>query len=71
MDGGRWSAAQKASGDKFAQKGNRNIYWDDVALLHYQEYQLGIYPIQMADLREIDSFAELCETDPSYKGGFN
>ena len=30
-----------------------------------------IYPIQMADLREIDSFAELCETDPSYKGGFN
>lgn len=57
---------------EFAQKGNRNIYWDDVALFCYpQEYQLGIYPIQMADLREIDSFAELCETDPSYKGGFN
>lgn len=57
---------------EFAQKGNRNIYWDDVALFCYpQEYQLGIYPIQMTDLREIDSFAELCETDPSYKGGFN
>lgn len=57
---------------EFAQKGNRNIYWDDVALFCYpQEYQLGIYPIQMADLREIDSFAELCEADSSYRGRVN
>ena len=57
---------------EFMQRRNRDIYWDNVALLcHPDEYQLGVYPISEGDLREIDSFAELCEADPSYKGGFN
>lgn len=57
---------------EFVQNQNRNIYWDDVAVFcHPDEYQLGVYPISEKDLREIDSFTELCEVDPSYKGGFN
>ena len=57
---------------EFVQNQNRSIYWDDVAMFcHPDEYQLGVYPISKEDLREIDSFAELCEADPSYKGGFN
>ena len=57
---------------EFVQNENRSIYWDDVAMFfHPDEYQLGVYPISEKDLREIDSFTELCEADPSYKGGFN
>ncbi len=57
---------------EFVQNQNRSIYWDDVAMFcHPDEYQLGVYPISEKDLREIDSFTELCEADPSYKGGFN
>ena len=56
---------------EFVQNRNRNIYWDDVAMFyHSDEYELGIYPISKEDMCEIDSFAELCEVDPSYKGGF-
>ena len=47
---------------------NRDIYWDDVALFcHPEDYSLTVYPIRPGDLREIDSFAELCELDPTYK----
>lgn len=57
---------------EFVHNQNRGIYWDDVAMFcHPDEYQLGVYPISKEDLREIDSFTELCEADPSYKGGFN
>ncbi|MFQ6999472.1 MAG: hypothetical protein ACLRR4_12485 [Blautia sp.] len=35
---------------------------------HFQEYELGIYPMQEGDLIEIDDFSELCELDPSYCG---
>ena len=57
---------------EFVQNENRSIYWDDVAMFcHPDEYQFGVYPISEKDLREIDSFTELCEADPSYKGGFN
>ena len=35
---------------------------------HFQEYELGIYPMQKGDLIEIDDFSELCELDPSYCG---
>ena len=52
---------------EFIERKNRNIYWDDVALFcHPKDYQLGVYPIHAGDIIEIDSFAELCEADPSY-----
>ena len=55
---------------EFMEHGNRNIYWDDVALFfHPEDYRLGIYPIDSGDVTEIDSFAELCEIDPTYKNG--
>ena len=51
---------------------NRSIYWDDVAMFcHPDEYQFGVYPISAEDLREIDSFTELCEADSSYRGRVN
>lgn len=54
---------------EFEEKKNRQIYWDDVAMFcHFQEYELGIYPMQKGDLIEIDDFSELCELDPSYCG---
>ena len=57
---------------EFVQNENRSIYWDDVAMFcHPDEYQLGIYPISAEDLREIDSFTELCEADSSYRGRVN
>lgn len=54
---------------EFEEKRNRQIYWDDVAMFcHFEEYELGIYPMQKGDLREIDDFSELCRLDPSYCG---
>lgn len=53
---------------EFLKRQNRDIYWDDVALFCYPEdYRLGIYPVRADDVIEIDSFAELCEADPTYK----
>ncbi len=49
--------------------GNRryDIYWDDVALfLHRDAFRFQVHPIQWGDIREIDSFSELCEIDSSY-----
>ena len=38
-----------------------------MALFCYpDEYQLGIREIQPESIREIDSFEELCQLDPSY-----
>ena len=54
---------------EFEEKQNRQIYWDDVAMFcHFEEYELGIYPMQEGDLIEIDDFSELCDLDPSYCG---
>ena len=54
---------------EFEKKQNRQIYWDDVAMFcHFEEYELGIYPMQEGDLIEIDDFSELCDLDPSYCG---
>ena len=69
----RWN---KADGEKlkkhlemeFAQKQNRQIYWDDVALFCYpEEYKLGIYPMTYDDIVEIDGFDELIKIDKSYE----
>ena len=64
--GGRRLSAQLEL--EFICNKNRDIYWDDVALFcHPEDYSLTVYPIRPGDLREIDSFAELCELDPTYK----
>lgn len=53
---------------EFEEKKNRQIYWDDIALFCYpQEYRLGIYPMKMGDVTEIDSIDELVEIDPDYR----
>lgn len=47
--------------------GNRQIYWDDVALFCYPgEYSLGIREMKRGDVVEIDSLEELAAIDQSY-----
>lgn len=53
---------------EFEEKKNCDIYWDDVAMFCYpEEYRLGIRPIQVGDLIEIDDLQELADIDPFYK----
>lgn len=53
---------------EFAEKKNRQIYWDDVALFCYPEdYDLGIRKIRDGDIVEIDSLEELARTDSRYR----
>lgn len=53
---------------EFEAKGNRNIYWDDVALFCYpDEYRLGIVPMKPGDVVEVDNLAELAALDPGYR----
>ena len=48
--------------------GNTQIYWDDVAMFcHFDEYTLGIRPMQKSDCLEIDSLEELKAADPAYR----
>ena len=69
----RWSTEDGAKLKKhleleFEEKKNRQIYWDDVALFCYpDEYKLGIRPMKIEDLEELDNFSELLAADPSYK----
>ncbi len=47
--------------------GNKDIYWDDIALFCYpEEYDLGIYKMAREDIIEVDTFDELVALDPSY-----
>ena len=49
-------------------RGNRQIYWDDVAMFcHFEEYTLGIREMHQDDIIEIDELKELAEIDPSYR----
>jgi len=42
------------------QKGNKDIYWDDVPMFCYpDEYDLTVYPMEYSDIREIDSIEDL------------
>lgn len=53
---------------EFEQKKNRHLYWDDVAMFCYPgEYKMGIYPMKMGDVVEIDSLDELVLLDDSYR----
>ena len=67
----RWSAAD---GNKLRdhleyefERGNRGIYWDDVAMFcHFEDYRLGIYEMRRTDIIEIDDLRELAGIDPFY-----
>lgn len=53
---------------EFEQKWNRQIYWDDVAMFCYpEEYQLGIWPMDVGDVIEVDSLQELAALDMNYQ----
>ncbi len=69
----RWT---KADGEKlkrhleyeFEEKGNTQIYWDDIALFCYpEEYQLEIRKMEQNDVIEIDALSDLAEIDESYQ----
>ena len=67
-----WSAADGARLrghlEQEYESGNREIFWDDVALFcHPAAYRLGIRPMDDGALMEIDSFEELCALDPAYR----
>lgn len=69
----RWTAEdgiklKKHLEEEFEKKDNRQIYWDDVAMFcHFEDYDLGIMPMQEGDIVEIDSLEELIALDSSYK----
>jgi CTP:phosphocholine cytidylyltransferase-like protein len=47
---------------------NHQIYWDDVAMFnHFDEFTLGIMPMNKGDMLEIDSYEELANIDDTYK----
>ena len=68
----RWT---QADGEKLRRhleyefdRGNRQIYWDDVAMFcHFEDYKLGIWEMQRGDIIEIDGLGELAAIEPSYK----
>ena len=68
----RWTAED---GEKLKQhleyefdRGNRQIYWDDVAMFcHFKDYKLGIREMQESDIIEIDGLDELVAIDHSYQ----
>ena len=68
----RWTAEDgerlKGHLEKEFESGNRQIYWDDVAMFcHFEDYKLGIREMQESDIIEIDGLDELVAIDPSYR----
>lgn len=67
----RWTAKdgallRKHLEDEF-ESGNRQIYWDDVAMFcHFNEYKLGIKEMRATDIIEIDDLEELVAIDHGY-----
>lgn len=52
---------------EFEERQNRQIYWDDVPMFcHFEEYDLGVRPMQKDDVIEIDNYSELVAVDPHY-----
>lgn len=53
---------------EFEEKGNRQIYWDDVAMfLYFDKFDLGIQKMNKGDIVEIDSLQELADIDSYYE----
>lgn len=68
----RWTAADgaklKNQIEYEFERGNRQIYWDDVPMFcYFSEYTLGIRPMQKTDIIEIDSLEELAGIDRNYR----
>lgn len=68
----RWSEEDGKKLKKYIEKefesGNTDIYWDDVAMfLYFNDFKLGIRPMQKSDIVEIDDIDELIKLDPTYK----
>ena len=68
----RWSGEDGAKLRRHLEQefegGNRQIYWDDVAMFcHFSEYTLGIREMRQEDIIEIDDLEELVKADPSYE----
>ena len=60
----RWTEADGAKLRRHLEQefesGNRQIYWDDVAMFcHPEAYELGVYPMQKGAVIEIDTLDEL------------
>ena len=50
------------------ESGNKQIYWDDVAMFcYFKDYKLGIREMKARDIIEIDGLGELVAIDQSYK----
>ena len=50
------------------ESGNRQIYWDDVAMFcHFSDYTLGIREMRASDVIEIDDLETLAAIDCSYR----
>ena len=53
---------------EFDKKQNRQIYWDDVVMFcHFEDYDLGIRPMNFGDVIEVDDFNELIALDGIYE----
>lgn len=53
---------------EFEEKQNRQIYWDDVAMFcHFEDYELGIWPMKEGDIVEVDNLNDLVALDGSYQ----
>lgn len=70
----RWTAEDGRKLKKHLEyefdRGNRQIYWDDVVMFcHFEEYELGIREMQTSQIVEIDDLEELAQIDPSYRKG--
>lgn len=68
----RWSAEDGENLKRWVayefEKGNRDIYWDDVPMFcHFHQFRLGIWRMEKDDVIEIDSYEELVQIDPSYQ----
>ena len=68
----RWTCEDGQKLKKFLEyefeNGNRQIYWDDVAMFcYFNDFKLGIKEMQKSDIIEIDSLQELIAIDSSYR----
>ena len=53
--------------EEYEQNRRYDLYWDDVAMfLHPEAFRFQVHPIRREDIREIDSYQELCALDPEY-----
>ena len=68
----RWTAEDGAklrrNVEKEFERGNCQIYWDDVVMFcYFDQYMLGIREMKSNDVIEIDSIEELVAIDQSYR----